>query len=197
MEESGRACDDKPGECGVSSWFPAPKNREAGLQQSGRDGEENRRPVRKWGAVIASRTGGSKNAISVIAGPGGAPPRAPGPAEHTARTQAALQPPRLPAQAALVLGARDLTCPVQDNRRMSGLLKNPILSTSVYHKPEEVAEVPSEWVWVTHSSAGPLRAVTYDPALVSRAKPHGICLRSRIRLPASPPPSSAGLRWVR
>lgn len=42
--------------------------------------------------------------------------------------------------------ARDLTfflC------RMSGLLKNLILSILVYHKPEEVANVPSKWVWVT------------------------------------------------
>ena len=36
---------------------------------------------------------------------------------------------------------------------MSGLLKNPILSMLVYHKPEEVAEVPSKWVWVTHKAA--------------------------------------------
>lgn len=33
--------------------------------------------------------------------------------------------------------------------RMSGLLKNPILSILVYHKPEAVAEVASEWDWVT------------------------------------------------
>lgn len=40
--------------------------------------------------------------------------------------------------------------------RMSGLLKNPILSILVYRKPEEVAKVPSKWVWVTHKvSQGP------------------------------------------
>lgn len=39
---------------------------------------------------------------------------------------------------------------------MSGLLKNAILSILVYHKPEEMAEVPSKWVWVTHkASRGP------------------------------------------
>lgn len=42
---------------------------------------------------------------------------------------------------------------MQNNCRMSGLLKNPILSVSVYRKPDEVAGVPSQWVWVTHKAA--------------------------------------------
>ena len=39
---------------------------------------------------------------------------------------------------------------------MSGLLKNPILSILVYHKPEGAVEVLSKWVWSTHkASQGP------------------------------------------
>lgn len=57
--------------------------------------------------------------------------------------------------------------------RMSGLLKNPILSSLVYHKPEAVAEVAPEWDWVTRHPTRPLCGVACHSAWVFKAKPHG------------------------